>query len=59
MEATSASIGGNQNRAPSILALAWVEFSFSMVFVVARMYTRASITRYVGLDDWLMVATLV
>ena len=59
METTSAMVGGDRNRAPGILALAWIELSLSMAFVAARMHTRATITRYVGLDDWFMVATLV
>ena len=59
MDTATAPVGGNHNRAPGILALAWIECSFSLVFVAARMYTRARITRYVGLDDWFMMATLV
>ena len=51
--------GGNQNRAPSILALTWIAFSISLIAVAVRMFTRAVIVRHVGLDDVFIVVTLV
>ena len=51
--------GGNQNRAPGILALTWIECAISLIAVALRMFTRAVIVRYVGLDDVFIVVTLV
>lgn len=51
--------GGNQNRAPGILALTWIAFSISLIAVALRMFTRAVIVRHVGLDDVFIVVTLV
>ena len=51
--------GGDQNKAPGILVLAWIEFSISLIVVVLRLFTRALIVRHVGLDDVFIVVTLV
>ena len=51
--------GGDQNKAPGILALTWIEFSISLIVVVLRLLTRALIVRHVGLDDIFIVVTLV
>lgn len=59
MEASKVPPGGDENRAPGILALAWVECSVSIFLVVTRMYTRRVITRHIGLDDLFIVLTMV
>ena len=59
MEDIAVPAGGNQNKAPGIIALAWIECFISLVLVALRLYTRASITRHVGLDDFFMVISLV
>ena len=51
--------GGDQNKAPGVLVLAWIEFSISLIIVVLRLFTRALIVRHVGLDDVFIVVTLV
>ncbi len=51
--------GGDQNKAPGLLALTWIEFSISLIVVVLRLFTRALIVRHVGLDDIFIVVTLV
>ena len=51
--------GGDQNKAPGILALTWIEFSISLIVVVLRLFTRVVIVRHVGLDDGFIAVTLV
>lgn len=59
MATLEAPADGDQNRAPGILAVTWIECSISVIVVTLRMYTRAVLVRHVGLDDIFIIITLV
>ena len=59
MAVLEAPAGGDQDRAPGILALTWIECSISVIAVTLRIFTRAVIIRRVGLDDIFILVTLV
>lgn len=46
-------------KAPLLLGLIFTFYGLSVIFVAARMCVRATITRHVGTDDWLIVASVV
>lgn len=51
--------GGDVNRAPTLIAVTWVECSLSTIVVALRFYCRVRITRNVWWDDWVILITLV
>lgn len=55
----SAPPGGDQNRATELNAISWTLFSFSTVFVAARVYSRLILTRNFWYDDFFIVLTWV
>lgn len=46
-------------KGPMIIAVLWTETAIATLFVVARCYTRRVILRSLGLDDALLIITLV
>jgi hypothetical protein len=48
-----------QSRGPTILIAMWTTTSIATFFVAARVYTRLKILRSFGLDDYLMVFSIV
>jgi hypothetical protein len=50
--------GGDRNRGPSIVGIAWMETGMSIVAAAARFWGRY-IIRQTSWDDWLMLVTLV
>lgn len=50
---------GDINRAPTLLAVTWLECSLSTLFVAARFYCRIKVTRNLWWDDWAILVTLV
>lgn len=42
-----------------ILAVMWVMTAVAMGFVIARLGVRQRILKYVGVDDWLIAASMV
>ncbi|GIZ48422.1 hypothetical protein CKM354_001148300 [Cercospora kikuchii] len=46
-------------KAPLLLGLIFTFYGLSVIFVAARMCVRATITRHVGTDDWLIVASVI
>jgi hypothetical protein len=47
------------DKGPKILAVLWGLTGFTTVIVAARMYIRGRMLRNVGIDDWLIVFSLV
>ena len=50
--------GGDHDRGGSLMAMFWTEVPIGVIFVAMRMYSRFKL-RNTGLDDWMMVFTLV
>ncbi|EED22505.1 conserved hypothetical protein [Talaromyces stipitatus ATCC 10500] len=48
-----------QNRGPTILIAMWTTTSIATLFVAARLFTRIRILRDIGLDDYLIAASMV
>jgi hypothetical protein len=42
-----------------LLAVTWVEAGIGLLFLAARLYTRAKIVRNAGWDDWTMIFATV
>ncbi len=51
--------GGDQNEAPLLRAVIGIELSVCTLIMAARLYTRLSLVRNAGMDDWIMFATYV
>lgn len=49
----------NESRGPLALAVVFSFYGASVLVVALRMYTRIWITNRTGLDDWLMVISMV
>jgi len=49
----------HQNKGPAVLATCITLTALSTLFVAARLYVRIRILSRVGLDDWLIVISLV
>lgn len=49
----------HESRGPLVLAIMFTFYGLSVLFVSARIYARAKLSRYAGLDDWLIVASEV
>lgn len=50
--------GGDQDRGGLLMAMFWTELPIAVLFVGLRMYSRFRL-RNTGVDDWIMVVTLV
>ena len=50
--------GGDQNRAPALLAVFWTPFPITVVLLCARLFVRLRL-KNVGLDDCSMVLAWV
>ena len=50
--------GDDKDRGPAVMAIAWVECTFAIVVVSLRFWGRYLIKK-VGIEDWLMLFTLV
>lgn len=48
-----------QDKGPTILAICSTLTAVATVFVAARLYVRTTILSRVGLDDWLIVVSIV
>ncbi|KAF2833249.1 integral membrane protein [Ophiobolus disseminans] len=48
-----------QNKGPAILAICSTLTAVASIFVAARLYVRAKILSRVGLDDWLIILSMV
>jgi hypothetical protein len=55
----SASVNANHDKGPKILAVQWSLTSVTVVVVAARMYIRVFLVRNAGLDDFIILASLV
>jgi hypothetical protein len=49
----------HQDKGPTILAVACTLTTLSTFFVGARLYVRGKILHRIGLDDWLIILSLV
>ncbi|KAK0726591.1 hypothetical protein B0T21DRAFT_371873 [Apiosordaria backusii] len=49
----------HDSRGPSILAVIWITFSFAVIFVGMRFWTRIHIVRVLGATDWLILFSLI
>lgn len=58
MSATSV-VDMNANRGPELLAITWVFTVLALLVVIAKFYTKAKILRGLGLDDFLVVLSMV
>lgn len=54
-----APVGGDQTRAPTIIGVYSVMTSLSIICVAARLYTRFRLTRNPGMDDAVIVLSMV
>lgn len=51
--------GGDQNQAPLLRVILGIELGVCTLVIAARLYTRLSLARNAGTDDWIMFATYV
>lgn len=49
----------SQNKGPTILAICCTLTAVATIFVSARLYVRAKILSRVGLDDWLIIISMI
>lgn len=49
----------NENRAPELLAVLWTFTTLALVVVLLKVYTRVKIIRETGLDDFLILFSMV
>ena len=47
------------NIGPSAVIAGWVEASIAIIIVAARTYTQARVVGRIGVDDYLMILSLV
>ena len=52
-------IVGNQNRGPELLAIIWVFTILALLVVITRFYTKIKVLHKTGLDDALVVFSMV
>jgi len=50
---------GDQNRGPELLAVTWVFTSVALLVVIAKFYTRVKVLHSTGLDDVLVILSMV
>lgn len=50
--------GGDRDRGGSLMAMFWTEVPIAIIVVAMRIYSRFKI-KATGIDDWVMVITLV
>jgi len=50
---------GDQNRGPELLAVTWVFTSVALLVVIAKFYTRVKVLHSTGLDDALVILSMV
>lgn len=50
---------GDMNRAGEVYAFTWIFAISSIIFVIARMYSRTKLTKNVWWDDWCICIALV
>lgn len=48
-----------ENKGPPILAVMWALTALTAVIVTVRLYVRAFIVKNFGLDDWLVIISMV
>jgi hypothetical protein len=48
-----------ENLGPTLLIVAWVFASISLIVLSGRVYVRLRIIRKFGIDDWLILLTFV
>jgi hypothetical protein len=58
-DANAPPIDLSENKGPAILAAMWPLTIVTTVIVAARMYIRSQVVRNMGLDDWLILASMV
>lgn len=56
---TVAQITAHDDKGPTVLAICSVLTAVATIFAVARVYVRGRILSRVGLDDWLIVLSMV
>lgn len=59
MAATSNSDLNSQDKGPTILALQWTLTVLATIFVAARIFVRTTLVKRMGLDDYLIILSLV
>lgn len=55
--ASSTTIDGN--KGPEILAVLWACTTFATLLVITRLWIRQKVLRKLGVDDWLIAASMV
>lgn len=48
-----------ENKGPGILAAFWITTTIALVTVMGRFYIRMRVLRSVGVDDWLILLSMV
>ncbi|KAL8928413.1 MAG: hypothetical protein Q9172_000899 [Xanthocarpia lactea] len=51
--------GGHQNKAPMLRAVLSSELAIATIIVALRFFCRIRLTRSPGMDDWIMLATII
>ncbi|KAL8912928.1 MAG: hypothetical protein Q9171_002127 [Xanthocarpia ochracea] len=51
--------GGHQNKAPMLRAVLSSELAVATIIVALRFFCRIRLTRSPGMDDWIMLATII
>ena len=54
-----APVGGDRDKGPEFIRVAWIECSVAIVFVALRFYSRITYVRKLWWDDWVVLFTLV
>ncbi|EUC46837.1 hypothetical protein COCMIDRAFT_35570 [Bipolaris oryzae ATCC 44560] len=49
----------NEDKGPTILAVCIALTALATIFVAARLYVRGKIQSHIGLDDWLMILSMI
>lgn len=49
----------NENLGPALELISWLFAAIAIIVVSFRYYVRTKITRIAGIDDWLILLTLV
>lgn len=55
----SSVVDTNANRGPELLAITWVFTVLALLVVIAKFYTKVKILRGLGIDDFLVVLSMV
>ncbi|KAL8671648.1 MAG: hypothetical protein Q9168_003854 [Polycauliona sp. 1 TL-2023] len=51
--------GGDMNRAAEVYTFSWIMVIISIIFILARMYSRARLTKNIWWDDWCICTALL